>query len=592
MKKMIFVLLAALVTINIWASEVTPANQLPTYYSNLENLSGINLVNAVTTTARKNYSGRTYANLWTDFCTTDIYPADSTDKAGKLWDPYSNVLWTCGSKQCGNYSDVGDCYNREHSLPKSWFGVGNKPGVGPGTDLYHMYPTDGYVNNQRSNYPFGECTGGTTLSNGSNVGSGRLGTSTLEGFTGGTVFEPNDEFKGDFARTYFYMVLAWCNYNNQTYSFTQETNGERMFNDDFTASGHFGLTDYSVALLMKWHRLDPVSRKETDRNNAVQSIQGNRNPFIDYPELAEYIWGAHAGETFTINSGDTPGEVCTRLATPNVTATAGDGQVTLAWTAVNGATNYTVTISAGEGFTTECLTEAVISNVTTNGSNCTCVISGLTNGLTYTTTVIAVANDKTCDSDADTDKVTPKAGAVVQYANYQVKHYQQNIEDNLYTLFETEDFNGLVGTQVTPAVKNYTGFVAPATQTKAITADGNMVINYNYNRQTYQIRFLNETVVLQDEQLKYGDTPVYKGDTPTKAETEQYIYTFDSWEPEVTLVTKSQDYVAFFIGEEKHSTAISTIVADKNDIRKVIINGLLFIQRGEHIYDVTGRLVK
>lgn len=405
MKKSIIVLLAALVTINIWAKDVTPADQLPTYYSNLENLSGINLVNAVTTTARKNYSGRTYANLWTDFCTTDVYPADSTGKAGKLWDPYSNVLWTCGSKQCGNYSDVGDCYNREHSLPKSWFGVSKNPGVGPGTDLYHMYPTDGYVNNQRNNYPFGECTGGTTLSNGSNVGRGRLGTSTLEGFTGGTVFEPNDEFKGDFARTYFYMVLAWCNYNNQTYSFTQETNGERMFNDDFTASGHFGLTDYSVALLMKWHRLDPVSRKETDRNNAVQSIQGNRNPFIDYPELAEYIWGANAGQVFTIGGGGG----CTKLATPNVTVIAGDRQVSLSWTAINGAASYNVTISEGKGFTTECLDEPIIGKVTTSGGICTCVISGLVNDLTYTTSVKAIASDSSCDSDIDQDQVTPSA---------------------------------------------------------------------------------------------------------------------------------------------------------------------------------------
>lgn len=516
MKKTIFVLLAALVTINISVL----AEDLPTYYADLDGKSAKTLVDALTTVARKNYSGRSYKQLWTDFCTTDAYPADSTDKAGKLWDMYSNVVWTCGNKQCGNYTEVGSCYNREHSLPKSWFGVSNNPPVGPGTDLFHMYPTDGYVNNQRSNYAFGECSGGTTLVNGSNKGKGRLGTSTFEGYTSvGTVFEPNDEFKGDFARTYFYMVLAWCNFNKSTYSFTQEAAGAKMFNDDFTASGHFGLTDYSVALLMKWHRQDPVSRKETDRNNAVQSIQGNRNPFIDYPDLAEYLWGSHAGEVFHIGGGGG----CTKLATPSVAAVAGDKQVTLTWAVVDGAKNYTVTISNGVGFTTECLTDAVIGTVTISGGVCTCVITGLTNGLTYTTSVKANADDTTCDSDVDQDQVTPQAAP-------------------------------------TPV--------------------------------TYQIRFLNGTTVLQDENLAVGVLPEYKGATPTKPADTQYTYTFSNWSPDIEVVTKSQDYLAQFNATPIDPSAINNVAAEYENVRKVMINGLLFIQRGEHIYDVTGRLVK
>lgn len=62
------------------------------------------------------------------------------------------------------------------------------------------------------------------------------------------------------------------------------------------------LTAYSLSFLLDWHRQDPVSQKEIDRNQAVYSIQHNRNPFIDYPELAEYIWGNKVGQTINLAS--------------------------------------------------------------------------------------------------------------------------------------------------------------------------------------------------------------------------------------------------------------------------------------------------
>ena len=84
-------------------------------------------------------------------------------------------------------------------------------------------------------------------------------------------------------------------YSNTSYSITSGA-GASTF-EAFKSTTHFGLTKYGMVLLMKWHRQDPVSRKEIDRNNGIQKTQGNRNPFIDYPYLAEYIWGEKAGET-------------------------------------------------------------------------------------------------------------------------------------------------------------------------------------------------------------------------------------------------------------------------------------------------------
>lgn len=209
-----------------------------------------------------------------------IYIATDSHADGSIWDMYSTCSWQHNQKKCGNYSTVCDCYNKEHSVPQSWFSS-KSPMV---SDAFHVYPTDGKVNGQRSNYPFGECTGGKTLTA---EALGRLGTSTFSGFSG-TVFEPADEYKGDFARTYFYMATRYAN------------QCESWGNHFSTANS--GLTAYSVALFLKWHRQDPVSEKERVRNDAIYGInnttgykQGNRNPFIDYPCLAEYIWGNKKG---------------------------------------------------------------------------------------------------------------------------------------------------------------------------------------------------------------------------------------------------------------------------------------------------------
>jgi len=210
-----------------------------------------------------------------------IYPSSDRTADGKVWDMYSTCSWTHGSKQCGNYSTVCDCYNREHSIPQSWFNEASPMK----NDAFHVYPTDGKVNGQRSNYPFGECNNGTTLAK----GKGRLGTSTFAGYSG-TVFEPDDEFKGDFARTYFYFTTRYMN--------TSVTSGGGVF------GGTFGsINTWAIDLFLKWHRQDPVSTKETVRNNAVEVYQKNRNPFIDFPELAEFIWGSRKGEPWSLTSG-------------------------------------------------------------------------------------------------------------------------------------------------------------------------------------------------------------------------------------------------------------------------------------------------
>lgn len=232
-----------------------------------------------------------YKMLWNDFKTTDVR------SDGKVWDMYSNITnFTFGTDQdSGNHSYEGKAYNREHSFPKSWFGGKVMPMY---ADLFHLYPTDGKVNENRGDLPFGE-------TNGSNKNSAndfsKIGVCTYPGYTG-TVFEPNDIYKGDFARTYFYMVTC---YEEKLPDWVNKGNANITINSS-------GLVTWQLEMLMKWSKNDPVSAdKETPRNIAVYGIQGNRNPFIDYPGLEEYIWGSLTDVAFSYNDYQVPTAIMT-----------------------------------------------------------------------------------------------------------------------------------------------------------------------------------------------------------------------------------------------------------------------------------------
>jgi|WetSurMetagenome_2_1015567.scaffolds.fasta_scaffold00037_1 endonuclease I len=243
------------------------------YYDSATGLNGTALQQALHDII-DNHTSCTYADLWTYF--------QSTDKRsdGKVWDMYSDIpsgtpaySYVFITNQCGNYNSEGDCYNREHSFPKSWFGGEILPMY---TDMFHLYPTDGYVNNRRDNYPYGVTSSPTwTSTNGS-----RLGPSSYPGYTG-IVFEPVNAYKGDLARTYFYMAV-------------------RYYGEDDSWPGSDMVTGsqpkaWALKMLLEWDIADPVSQKERDRNNTVYGIQGNRNPFIDNTSFAGLIWGSQTG---------------------------------------------------------------------------------------------------------------------------------------------------------------------------------------------------------------------------------------------------------------------------------------------------------
>ncbi|MCQ2333251.1 MAG: M6 family metalloprotease domain-containing protein [Paludibacteraceae bacterium] len=284
------------------------------YYESLDNLSGSDLFEAIHLIAKQGYKTLSYTDLWDAYCEIDI------NAQGKVWDMYSDATsYVCGGPAQGaNASKEGDSYNREHSIPKSWFGGSTLTNT-PGTDLFLVIPADGHVNTNRSNLAYGEvntanytstsgCKKGTATSitiTGGNTIAGNTGQSVSYPVSGENVFEPMDKYKGDFARIYFGAMVRWA---GDYQSFTT-SEGARIFQSQYDQTHYFGLTPYGVALLMKWHRQDPVSQKEIDRNDGIQAQQGNRNPFVDYPDLAEYLWGSKSGQAF--NQSTTEGTFCT-----------------------------------------------------------------------------------------------------------------------------------------------------------------------------------------------------------------------------------------------------------------------------------------
>lgn len=216
----------------------------------------------------------------------DYYEDTDWTTDGYVWDMYSKCKFTMNDGN-GSQKKVCDAWNKEHSIPQSWFGEKSPMK----SDLFHVYPTDARVNNFRSNMPYGE-TSNRSYIDGDSKALGYIGTSNFSGYSG-KVFEPIDEYKGDFARTYFYMVARYLDK-----SLNQNENGKVVFT---YSNGTTGLTTYATNLFLKWHRQDPVSQKEIDRNNAVYKHQKNRNPFIDYPYMAEYIWGEKKNETMLLD---------------------------------------------------------------------------------------------------------------------------------------------------------------------------------------------------------------------------------------------------------------------------------------------------
>ena len=255
--------------------------QLPDGYYNSATGSGFTLKTQLHTIIAPHTELSYTPGLW------DLYYTSDVRADGKVWDIYSNCNFIFGRFDVtgGNQDDgsggSAECqkYNREHTFPRSWF-ANRTPMY---SDAFHVLPTDKKDNSMRGNMPYGKVGTSTyTTSNGAKIGT-CVAPNTPPSLT---VFEPADEYKGDIARTYFYM--ATCYQNEISNWKNNDPNGAKVLD----GSHDKVYQQWYLDLMYAWHTTDPVSTKEIDRNNAVYAVQRNRNPYIDHPEWVQAIWGA------------------------------------------------------------------------------------------------------------------------------------------------------------------------------------------------------------------------------------------------------------------------------------------------------------
>lgn len=307
MKKLTLAIISLAIAGGVHAE--APAN----YYKSLNGLKDAELKTAVFNLVRGFTQVSSYNNLPSYFQRTDVYP-----QSERWWDMYSDIPF---------YAPSFRGLNREHSFPKSWWG--GLTGVSAYVDLNHLYPAEADANMAKSNYPLGELS--TTVAPKFDNGISRVGyPATGQGGGCQYVFEPADEYKGDFARTYFYMATCYQDLTwKYTYMVSQNT--------------YPTLNGWAAKLLLQWSRQDEVSDKEKNRNDVVYSIQNNRNPFIDLPELAEYIWGDKVGQPFVVSSSTITGDP--ELITPTQGMALDFGQVAV------GASTTSKLLFRGENLT-------------------------------------------------------------------------------------------------------------------------------------------------------------------------------------------------------------------------------------------------
>jgi endonuclease I len=261
-----------------------PSGEPVGYYNAANGLTCTAKQTALHTIITTGYIDRGYAGLWETYKTSDILLGSITEE---IWCIYTTIngVSTCGTgvltladQDSGGGGAVPcDIYNREHTIPQSWFAKA-LPMV---SDAFHVLPTDKKINNVHGNQPYGE-TNGPVVASGNGT---KYGLSSDPGVPPNIeVMEPTDEFKGDMARIYFYMSTRYG-----TLAGKANTAESNFVMDD---------TDYPtykvpyLKMLLRWHNADPVSQKEINRNNALYARQNNRNPYVDHPEYVAQVWNS------------------------------------------------------------------------------------------------------------------------------------------------------------------------------------------------------------------------------------------------------------------------------------------------------------
>lgn len=228
---------------------------LEVYYAAAVGKKGDELKQAIAAIITSGYTGITYGDVRYRLAETDQDPLNPAQVWCFYLENTATATW-----------DGGIAWNREHVWAQSK-GLGESAAnnkVNTASDLHNLKPEIPSINSSKGNRDFCEQTGNSSYTG--TVGSGG--------------YAPAKSGRGDVARILLYMELRW-----------NATNSLQL---DHTVSASSGQPRQGkLSDLLKWHNDDPVDPYEIHRNNVVYKYQKNRNPFIDHPELVEYIWGEY-----------------------------------------------------------------------------------------------------------------------------------------------------------------------------------------------------------------------------------------------------------------------------------------------------------
>lgn len=549
---------------NTTNTKANASTSVQTYYSSV-NGRGQTLLTSLYNKI-KNNTDLGYSGLWTAYQTTDIR------SDGKIYDIYSDATtFTPSSSQCGTYSGVGDCYNREHTIPKSWWGEAQSV---QGSDLIIVVPSDGKINGMRSNYPYGEVSGGASWKHPNDTKSNYLGSSANTDYVSGTVFEPFDDRKGDIARIYFYAATRYYENpvgTNNTGPVTNWTNfdGSKVFGSgDGT---RYGFQISYLSMLLKWHREDPVSAWEIQRNNLVEDKQGNRNPFIDHPSYVDLIWGGTYGAAQT--NGESTNSNST-VVNGVITTSGTPTPITLSSIAVS---NPKISYNVNDTFVKPTVT-ATFSDFSTANVTDSAIFSGydLTTTGTQTVNVSYTYGDDTATTSY---QITVSSGGGSGSGNsYDLVTSTSNLSAGDVVLFGCKNKNVVAGS----LSSSYLTSEAATFSTNSITSKGNGVeftlgksgnnwtftssegtlkssaaknVNYSSGTGTWTISISSGTATITNTTSSYGSlqynasSPRFTTYSSGQTSIELYKKTGQATTPTLSSITLSDQTTSFNVGD-------------------------------------------
>jgi len=429
-------------------------------------------------------------DVWDAYAITDVRP---TPNNTIIWDMYSDIpsgipayTFTIYTSQCGSATEEGDCYAREHLMANSYWGGIDDAANPQYSDLHHLFPADQYVNNRKSNNIVAQTSTPTwTSTNGSKVGP-----CTYPGFTG-TVFEPINEYKGDFARAFLYLAARYMDQMSTWITTYPTTDAQYIIN---STGGNY--KQWFIDMLILWNNSDPVSQKEIDRNNAIyyNTPQHNRNPFVDHPEYVCQVWSCPTSPVITniTHTPTYPNSSNVVSVSASVTDDVSVTSVTLQWCTdgisfnnsiimnVSGAPNYVSTSSIPDQPASTTVTYRIIAmdnedNTSTSLTNSYKVIKD--EPTDYPTSLSCGTSTSTSISLTWIDATTP-----IIPDGYLIKASSVSLVDITDPVDGIKEDNGSLIKNIiqgTQTVK-FTGLVASTTYYFKIYPYTNSLININY----------------------------------------------------------------------------------------------------------------